>query len=693
MKDEEKKNACPCCAHDHDEHDHEHEHEYEYEHEHEHEHEHHHKHAHHHDHEHAHEHHHHEHEHDGCCCGHDHGHEEDDGKNLLIRLGIAAALFCVGLALNFLALPTFVPAIVFGVAYLVAGYRVLLEAWEGIRKGDWFGEEFLMSIASLGAFAIGEFAESCAVVILFELGEYLQGRAVAKSRGSIKQMLALRPEKVTVEKDKRLVSVAPEDVQIGDIVVVAPGEKVSLDGVLVEGTGDMDLSALTGESLPVSKTVGDEALSGSMSVDATFKVRVTADYANGTVAKILEMLEHARERKSPVENFIRRFSKVYTPIVCAFAALVAVVPPLVGLGSFSTWVYRALCALAASCPCALVISVPLGLFGGLGAASKCGVLIKGGNYLEALTTVNAAAFDKTGTLTRGSFAYVGAKNAPDETALCRVVAICEKYSTHPIALAAMRAFGNLADGIEITDSAAVPGKGVRADAVIGGRAVACLCGNASLLRDAGIAFDEAETVGTVVYAAADGMYLGCAVFADELKPDSADALRDLAALGITDTTMLTGDKRAIAERVAKEVGISAVKPELLPADKVAAISALRESGKKLVYVGDGINDAPGLALADVGVAMGGIGSAAALEAADVVIMGDSLKKLPAVIRIARKTMRIVRENIVFALVVKVGVVILSAFGLTDLWIAVLADVGVCLLAVANALRTMQVREK
>ena len=688
MKDEEKKDACPCCAHDQDEHDHEHEHEYEYEHEHEHHHEHDdccgHARGHHHD---------HDDDDDGCCCGHDHGHEEDDGKNLLIRLGIAAALFCVGLALNFLALPTFVPAIVFGVAYLVAGYRVLLEAWEGIRKGDWFGEAFLMSIASLGAFAIGEFAESCAVVILFELGEYLQGRAVAKSRGSIKQMLALRPEKVTVEKDKRLVTVAPEDVQIGDIVVVAPGEKVSLDGVLVEGTGDMDLSALTGESLPVSKTVGDEALSGSMSVDATFKVRVTADYANGTVAKILEMLENARERKSPVENFIRRFSKIYTPIVCAFAALVAVVPPLVGLGSFSTWIYRALCALAASCPCALVISVPLGLFGGLGAASKCGVLIKGGNYLEALTTVNAAAFDKTGTLTRGSFAYVGAKNAPDETALCRVVAICEKYSTHPIALAAMRAFGNLADGIEITDSAAVPGKGVRADAVIGGRTVACLCGNASLLRDAGIAFDEAETVGTVVYAAADGMYLGCAVFADELKPDSADALRDLAALGITDTTMLTGDKRAIAERVAKEVGISAVKPELLPADKVAAISALRESGKKLVYVGDGINDAPGLALADVGVAMGGIGSAAALEAADVVIMGDSLKKLPAVIRIARKTMRIVRENIVFALVVKVGVVILSAFGLTDLWIAVLADVGVCLLAVANALRTMQVREK
>ena len=428
-----------------------------------------------------------------------------------------------------------------------------------------------------------------------------------------------------------------------------------------------------------------------MSVDATFKVRVTADYANGTVAKILEMLENARERKSPVENFIRRFSKIYTPIVCAFALLVAVVPPLLGFGSFTTWVYRALCALAASCPCALVISVPLGLFGGLGAASKCGVLIKGGNYLEALTTVNAAAFDKTGTLTRGSFAYVGAKDAPDEEALCRVVAICEKYSTHPIALAAMRAFGNLADGIEVTDSAAVPGKGVRADAVIDGKAVSCLFGNAALLRDAGIAFNEVPAVGTVVYAAANGVYLGCAVFADELKPNSADAIRDLASLGIADTTMLTGDKRAIAERVAKEVGISAVKPELLPADKVEAISALREDGKKLLYVGDGINDAPGLALADVGV--GGIGSAAALQAADVVIMGDSLTKVPAVIRIARKTMRIVRENIVFALVIKVGVVVLSAFGITDLWVAVFSDVGVCLLAVANALRTMRVAKK
>ena len=689
MKDEEKKDACPCCGHD-KAHEHAHEHGHGHEHEHEHHHDHDddcccgHDHGHHHD---------HDDDDDGCCCGHDHEHEEGDGKNLLIRLGIAAVLFCVGLGLKFSALPTFVSAIAFGAAYLVAGYRVLLEAVESIRDGDWFGEEFLMSIASLGAFAIGEFAESCAVVILFELGEYLQGRAVAKSRGSIKQMLELRPEKVTVEKDGKLITMAPEEVQIDDIVVIAPGEKVSLDGVLVEGTGDMDLSALTGESLPVSKTVGDEALSGSMSVDATFKVRVTADYANGTVAKILEMLENARERKSPVENFIRRFSKIYTPIVCAFALLVAVVPPLLGFGSFTTWVYRALCALAASCPCALVISVPLGLFGGLGAASKCGVLIKGGNYLEALTTVNAAAFDKTGTLTRGSFAYVGAKDASDEEALCRVVAICEKYSTHPIALAAMRAFGNLADGIEVTDSAAVPGKGVRADAVIDGKAVSCLCGNAALLRDAGIAFNEVPAVGTVVYAAANGVYLGCAVFADELKPDSADAIRDLASLGIADTTMLTGDKRAIAERVAKEVGISAVKPELLPADKVEAISALREDGKKLLYVGDGINDAPGLALADVGVAMGGIGSAAALQAADVVIMGDSLTKVPAVIRIARKTMRIVRENIVFALVIKVGVVILSAFGITDLWVAVFSDVGVCLLAVANALRTMRVAKK
>ena len=690
MRNDTEKEKEPCCAHEH-----EHEHEHEHGHEHEHKHEHddccccsrdgEHKHGHRHD----------EDDDDDCGCGcgccHDHDDADDDGdgKSLLIRLGIAAALFAAGLGAGFLPLPTLVSALLFAASYLAAGYRVLLGAWKGIRRGDWFGEEFLMSIASLGAFAIGEFAESCAVVILFEFGEYLQGRAVAKSRGSIRKMLELHPETVTVEQNGKLVAVSPENVQIGDIVVVAPGEKVSLDGILTEGTGDMDLSALTGESLPVSRTVGDEVLSGSMSVDATFKLRVTADYANGTVAKILAMLEDAKERKSRTETFIRRFSKVYTPIVCVFAALIAVLPPLFGLGSFGTWIYRALCALAASCPCALVISVPLGLFGGLGAASKNGVLVKGGNYLEALTAVNAAAFDKTGTLTRGSFAYVGAKDAPNEEALCRVVAICEKYSTHPIALAAVRTFGALADGIDVTDAVAVPGKGVRASAEIGGRTVACLCGNAALMRESGIAFTETDALGTAVYAAADGKYLGCALFADEIKPDSAEAIRSLAALGVTDTMMLTGDKRAIAEQVAKEVGVKTCKSELLPADKVEAFSAARDEGKKMVYVGDGINDAPVLALADVGVAMGGIGSAAALEAADVVIMGDSLTKLPAVLRIARKTMRIVRENIIFSIIVKVAVVLLSAFGITNLWVAVFSDVGVCLLAVANALRTMK----
>lgn len=687
MKDREQEKVCRTCGCD-CEHEQEHEHEHEYEHEH--------AHTHTHDHPHAHAH--------ACCCAHEDadgcpaccGHAQEDadaGRRLLVRLGISALLFCAGLVLAQLAWPQAVCTAVFAAAYLLAGYRVLIEAAAGIRMGDWFGEAFLMSIASLGAFAIGEMAEGCAVVILFELGEYLQGRAVAKSRRSIREMLELRPESVTVERDGKAVVLAPEEVRIGEIAVIAPGEKVSLDGVIIEGTGDMDLSALTGESLPIPKTVGDTVLSGSMSVDAAFKVRVTADYANGTVAKIFDMMEHARERKSPVETFIRRFSKVYTPIVCLCALLVAVLPPLFGMGAPSVWIYRALCALAASCPCALVISVPLGLFGGLGAASGCGVLVKGGNYLEALAAVDAAAFDKTGTLTRGSFSYVGARDAADETALCRVIALCEKYSTHPIAVAATQAFGDLADGIAVTEAVALPGKGVRAEALSDGETVHCLCGNAALLRESGIDFAPVDAVGTAVYAAANGVYLGCAIFADAPKPDSAEALRSLGKLGVTDTTMLTGDRADTAAQVAADVGIAAVRAELLPADKVEAIAALRAEGKHLLYVGDGINDAPGLAMADVGVAMGGIGSAAALEAADVVIMGDSLTKLPAVIRIARRTMRIVRENIVFALAVKVGVVILSACGVTDLWVAVLADVGVCLLAVANSLRTMRVERE
>ncbi len=625
----------------------------------------------------------HEHEHDGCGCGHCHGHGETKGEWL--RLAAAAVLFVCGIVLSFWALPPFISPLLFAAAYLTAGYPVLTGAVRGILKGDLFGEDFLMSVASIGAFAIGEYAEACAVMLLFELGERLQDRAVAKSRDSIRAILELRPERIQILRGEKTVTVEPEAVRVGDILVVLPGEKVACDGVIVDGGGDMDMAALTGESLPVTKQVGDSVLAGSISLDSTFRIRVTESYDQSTVAKILEMLEHAKEKKSRTESFLRRFSKVYTPAVCAFALAVAVLPPLFGLGGFETWIYRGLCALAASCPCALVISVPLGFFGGLGAASRAGVLVKGSNYLEALAAVNAAAFDKTGTITAGKFVYSGEENAEDAERLHRALAICEKYSTHPIALAATEAFGALADGVEITEAVAIPGRGVRA--TVGDTVY--LCGNATLLREAGIAVAEATALGTAVYAAENGQFLGSVTFADAIKEDSADAMRALAALGIADTVMLTGDKQSIAEDVGLQVGIGAVYAELLPADKAKRFAAEKAKGKKMVYVGDGINDAPVLALADVGVAMGGIGSAAALEAADAVIMGDSLTKLPEVIRIARRTMRIVRENIIFSLAVKLLIVLLSALGVAGLWVAVFGDVGVCLLAVLNSLRVMQ----
>ena len=644
-----------------------------------------------HEHKHEHEHEHHHHEHDdcvcGCGCGHDHGHGENE-KGEWLRLASAAVLFVGGIVLSLLPLPSFVSLILYAAAYLTAGYAVLLGAVRGILKGDWFGEDFLMAVASIGAFVIGEYAEACAVMLLFELGERLQDRAVAKSRDSIRSMLELRPERVQVERDGKAVTVTPDEVKVGDILLVLPGEKVACDGEVLDGSGDMDMAALTGESLPVAKQAGDSVLAGSISMDSTFRIRATEAYDNSTVAKILEMLEHAKANKSPTESFIHRFSKVYTPAVCLFALCVAVLPPLLGLGDFGTWIYRGLCALAASCPCALVISVPLGFFGGLGTASRAGVLVKGGNYLEALAAVDAAAFDKTGTITAGKFVYSGDENAADAQRLHRAVAICEKYSTHPIAVAATEAFGALADDAVITEAAAIPGRGVRA--TVGD--VVYLCGNAALMREEGIAFTEAEGLGTAVYAAENGQFLGSVTFADALKADSASAMRELASLGIADTVMLTGDKRAIAEDVGMRVGIGAVHAELLPADKAERFAAEKAKGKKMVYVGDGINDAPVLALADVGVAMGGIGSAAALEAADAVIMGDSLLKLPEVIRIARRTMRIVRENIVFSLAIKLLIVVLSAFGITNLWVAVFGDVGVCLLAVLNSLRVMQTRK-
>lgn len=629
----------------------------------------------------------HDHDHDdcgcGCGCSHDHG-GHDEGNGDWIRLGAAFALLICGIAASVLGAANYVFIPLYAAAYIVAGFEVLTGAFRGIIKGDVFGENFLMSIASLGAFAIGEYAEGCAVMLLFELGERLQDMAVSKSRSSIRASLEMRPESITLVRDGKEVNAKPSAAHVGDIFIVKAGEKFACDGEITDGIGDIDMQALTGESLPVTKQVGDSVLAGSISIEGTFSVRVTEEYENSTVSRILEMLEHAKSKKSRTESFIKRFARVYTPIVCAFAALVVLLPPLLGFGDFGIWFYRGLCALAASCPCALVISVPLGFFGGLGAASREGVLIKGSNYLEALARVEYAAFDKTGTLTSGRFAYVGEENVKDENELHFALAVCEKYSMHPIALAATEMFGALAKDAKIENATAIRGRGVRAS--VGENTY--IAGNAMLLKDEGIDFCKATLVGSTVYVAKNNEFLGSVTFADMIKDDSGEALSALDRLGIKDTAMLTGDKCDIAENVAEKLGVGKVYAELLPADKAEKLEEIK-NGKSVVYVGDGINDAPVLALADVGVAMGGIGSEAALEAADAVIMGDSLTKLPIAIRIARRTMRIVRENIVFSLAVKLLIVALAAFGIANLWVAVFGDVGVCLIAVLNSLRVMK----
>ncbi len=628
----------------------------------------------------------HSHEHDdgcgcGCGCGHEHGGEHQ--KSEWIRLGIAFALLVFGVMASVFSQP-YLPVIFYAASYMTAGFEVLVGAVRGIAKGDAFGENFLMSIASIGAFLIGEYAEACAVMLLFELGERFQDIAVEKSRSSIRTSIEMRPESITLLRDGKEINASPAAAHVGDVFVVKPGEKFACDGEIIDGDGDIDMKSLTGESLPVTKTVGDKVLSGSISIEGTFRVKVLAEYEDSTVAKILEMLEHAKSKKSHAENFIKRFARVYTPIVCMFAAMVAFLPPFFGLGDFETWIYRGLCALAVSCPCALVISVPLGFFSGLGAASREGILVKGANYLEMLSRVNVAVFDKTGTLTTGKFTFVGEENVTDADTFHFALAVCERYSTHPIALAITENFGHLANGVEISESTAIRGRGVRA--AINGDVY--FAGNAALMRENSIEYKEATLGSSSVYVAKNNVFLGSATFADKVKDDSAEVLCGLENLGVSHTVMLSGDKREIAEKVAASLGIKETYAELLPSDKAEIFEKIK-SERVALYVGDGINDAPVLALADVGVAMGGIGSAAALEAADAVIMGDSLEKLPAAIRISHRTMKIVKQNIVFSLAVKLLIVLLAAIGYANLWMAVFGDVGVCLIAVLNSLRVMK----
>lgn len=583
------------------------------------------------------------------------------------------------------------------VPYLVIGYDILFKAARNIRNGQIFDENFLMMVATFGAFGVGEYSEAVAVMLFYQVGELFQGYAVGKSRQSISDMMDICPEYANIEEDGVLTQVDPDDVEIGTIIVIKPGERVPLDGVVVEGDSMVDTAALTGESVPRRATVGDDIISGCVNGSGTLKVRTTKEFDDSTVARILELVENASSKKAQVENFITRFAKYYTPVVTVGAVVLAIIPPIVlsvtGAGSlgtlFGTWIYRACTFLVISCPCALVISVPLGFFGGIGAASKKGVLVKGSNYLEAVAELDTIVFDKTGTLTKGEFKVNEVTPVQMESQeLLELAALAEGYSTHPIAASIREAYGKPLAMERVERTEEISGHGIHT--FIDGREV--YVGNAKLMNSLNLAFTESKSAGTVVYVACEGSFAGTVVISDTVKEGAREALAAMKHVGVKKTVMLTGDRKEAAEAVAAELGIDEVHYELLPADKVSQVENLLAAlpGKgKLAFVGDGINDAPVLTRADVGIAMGSMGSDAAIEAADVVLMDDDVRKIASIVSIARKTLRIVKQNIVFALAVKALVLILGATGYANMWAAVFADVGVSVLAILNSMRTLR----
>ncbi len=614
--------------------------------------------------------HHHEHDHcneEGCGCCHDHS--EDDGyiKKGVIRLAVGLA--ALGSAIF---LQGSISVVLYIIAYVIFGYDVVLEAVENILKGHLFDENFLMSLATICALAIGEYTEAVAVMLFYQLGEFLQGAVVNRSRRSIKDLMELNIDDANILKNGNIISIEAEDLNIGDIVVIKPGEKIPVDGIITQGSTTLDMKSLTGESVPVDKTEGDNVISGSVNNSSLIYVRAEKKYADSTVSRIMDMVENASSRKSETESFISRFAEIYTPIVVLCAVAVVVIPAAFGFG-FRTWFYRALIFLVASCPCALVVSIPLTFFAGIGMMSKKGVLVKGGNFLELLSKTDAVVMDKTGTITKGEFEVA----AVDGEDALKYAASIERFSTHPIAAAIVRYYKG--EYIEIEDINNITGFGLSGKA--DGKTV--LVGSKKLMESRAIGCDD----GYNVYVAVDNICIGAVSVEDTVKEDSKSAVSQLDLLGIKNIAMLTGDKRDIAEGIANEVGIKNVYSELLPQDKVKAVEDIHDKGSDIVAaIGDGINDAPVLARADVGIAMGGIGSDAAIEAADVVIMEDSLAKLPVAIRLARATMRLCRENVAFVLGVKVIVLVLAVLGISNMWLAVFADVGVALLAVLNSIR-------
>ena len=651
----------------------------------------------------------HEHTHDECCCEHNHEHacscehnHEDINKGQFLFKLIGGGFFLIaGYILNEVAekgkidLPDFSFLVCFMLSYLIVGFDIIKEAVEGVMHKDIFNENLLMTIASLGAFAVGEYSEGCMVVFLFTIGEFLQGLALDKSRKSIKNMLEAKVEVVNIIDGEKEKAISPEEVKIGDLMIIRPGEKLDIDGVITDGTSQFDMKSLTGETIPVTKGVGDSVLAGSVSLDGTVTVKAEKEYKDSTVSRILDMLEKSQDKKSHAQKFITRFARIYTPIVCLIAVLIMVVPPLFFNGQWHEWLYRGLSALVVSCPCALVISIPLSFFAGIGACSREGILVKGGNYLEILAKADTGVFDKTGTLTNGKFEFVTCEHNHchckdnQHRELLKIIAACERYSNHPIAKSINVAFGHYADECEVKDSKTYAGLGVSA-IVVG---VNYYVGNEKLMKEHCNDFKETNVIGTAIYCCSESEFMGDIVFADIIKQDSKDALKALKKLGIAKTVMMTGDKEEIAKDIASKAGIDTVYSRLMPDEKANIVSELQKSGSTVVYTGDGINDAPVLSQADVGVAMGGAGSDIAVEASDMVIMGDSLSKLAIGKKVAKKTIRIVHENIIFAIAVKLLIIIGCAIGIFDenaMWLAVFGDVGVCLIAIANSLRALRV---
>ncbi len=630
-------------------------------------------------------------------------------KKVLIRIVISAVMLVVlhfipATVLPLSGFPEGLPRmILYLAAYLVIGYDILKKSVKGIRNGQVFDENFLMAVATIGAIGLaiyeksGDYNEAIAVMLFYQIGELFQSYAVGKSRRNISDLMDIRPDYANVERDGQVEQVDPDEVEIGTVILVQPGEKIPIDGVIVEGSSTLNTSALTGESLPRQVESGDEVISGCINMSGVLRIQTTREFGESTVSKILDLVENSSSKKSRSENFISRFARVYTPAVCYSALALAILPPVISMilgysGAWHVWIYRALTFLVISCPCALVISIPLSFFAGIGGASRAGVLVKGSNYLEALASARIVVFDKTGTMTEGVFEVAGIHHASvSEEKLIEYAAMAESYSSHPISKSLKKAYGREIDNSRITDVEEISGHGVTAR--IDGVEVAC--GNEKLMRKLGVEPQSCSHVGTVVHVAVDGNYAGHILISDRIKPHAAQAIRELKKAGVHDTIMLTGDARNVARQVAEELGIDQVRSELLPADKVSSVEeflAAKGAKEKLAFVGDGINDAPVLSRADIGIAMGAMGSDAAIEAADIVLMDDDPLKIATAIGIAKRCMRIVYENIYFALGIKLICLVFGAIGIANMWWAIFADVGVMVLAVLNAIRTLKVHE-